>query len=44
MMAKVDSVFRDVFESKLNEMFPDVQTRGTVSRPELLDVMSALKT
>jgi hypothetical protein len=25
-------------------MFPDVATRGTVSRPELLDVMKALKT
>ncbi len=43
-MAKVDTQFREVFESKLNEMFPDVASRGTVSRPELLDVMKALKT
>ena len=43
-MAKVDTQFREVFESKLNEMFPDLKTRGTVSRPELLDVMKALKT
>jgi MoxR-like ATPase len=44
MMAKVDAVFRREFEMKLFEMYPDVQTRGTVSRPELMDVMSALKT
>jgi MoxR-like ATPase len=43
-MAKVDTQFREEFESKLIEMFPDVATRGTVSRPELMDVMSALKT
>ena len=43
-MAKTDTQFREVFETKLNEMFPDVATRGTVSRPELLDVMKALKT
>jgi len=43
-MAKVDTQFREEFESKLIEMFPDVTTRGTVSRPELMDVMSAMKT
>ena len=43
-MAKVDTQFREEFESKLNEMYPDVQSKGTVSRPELLDVMQALKT
>jgi MoxR-like ATPase len=44
MMAKVDEVFRREFEIKLFEMYPDVQTKGTVTRPELLDVMQALKT
>jgi MoxR-like ATPase len=44
VMAKVDSQFRDVFESKLNQMYPDVASKGTVSRPELLDVMQKLKT
>jgi MoxR-like ATPase len=44
VMAKTDTQFREVFEAKLNEMFPDVTTRGTVSRPELLDVMKNLKT
>lgn len=43
-MAKVDSVFREQFESKLYEMFPDVATEKTVSRPQLMEVMSALKT
>ena len=43
-MAKTDTQFREVFESKLNEMYPDTQSKGTVSRPELLDVMKALKT
>ena len=43
-MAKVDTQFRETFESKLFEMFPDTQSKGTVSRPELLDVMKALKT
>jgi MoxR-like ATPase len=44
VMAKTDTQFREVFESKLNEMYPDTQSKGTVSRPELLDVMKALKT
>ena len=43
-MAKVDEVFRREFELKLAEMYPDTQTKGTVSRPELLDVMKSLKT
>lgn len=43
-MAKTDTQFREVFEAKMSEMFPDVTTRGTVSRPELLDVMKTLKT
>ena len=43
-MAKVDELFRRDFEIKLFEMYPDVQTKGTVTRPELLDVMKALKT
>ena len=43
-MAKTDTQFRELFESKLSEMYPDTQTKGTVSRPELLDVMKALKT
>jgi MoxR-like ATPase len=44
VMAKTDTQFRDVFETKMFEMFPDVASRRTVSRPELLDVMKALKT
>jgi MoxR-like ATPase len=44
VMAKTDTQFREVFEAKMSEMFPDVATRGTVSRPELLDVMKSLKT
>jgi len=44
MMAKVDSVFRREFEIKLFEMYPDVQSKGTVSRPQLIDVMKKLKT
>jgi MoxR-like ATPase len=43
-MAKVDEIFRREFEIKLFEMYPDVQSKGTVSRPQLLDVMSKLKT
>jgi len=43
-MAKVDSVFRREFEIKLFEMYPDVQSKGTVSRPQLIDVMKKLKT
>lgn len=43
-MSRVDQVFRREFEMKLFEMYPDVQNRGAVSRPELMDVMKALKT
>ena len=43
-MAKVDSVFREQFEAKLYAMYPDVQTEGVVSRPQLMEVMGALKT
>lgn len=43
-MAKVDTQFRAEFEAKLYEMFPDVATEKTVSRPQLMEVMSALKT
>lgn len=43
-MSRVDAVFRRDFECKMFEMFPDVQTTGTVSRPQLIEVMGALKT
>ena len=43
-MAKIDSGFRDTFESKLLEMYPDVKSRGQVSRPELMNVMKTLGT
>jgi hypothetical protein len=39
VMAKTDTLFREQFEAKMHEMHPDVQTRGTVSRPELMAVM-----
>jgi MoxR-like ATPase len=44
VMAKIDTQFRDTFETKLTEMFPDTQSTGNVSRPQLLEVMSVLKT
>jgi MoxR-like ATPase len=44
MMAKVDMAFREQFESKLAEMYPDTQTTKMVSRTELLEVMHSLKT
>lgn len=43
-MAKTDETFRREFEMKMYEMFPDVASRGTVSRPELMGVMKTLKT
>lgn len=43
-MAKTDELFRRDFEIKLFEMYPDVHSKGTVTRPELMDVMKALKT
>lgn len=43
-MAKIDQLFREKFESKLVEMYPDVATSGSVTRPQLLDVMKKMKT
>ena len=43
-MAKVDTQFREQFESKLHEMYPDVATEGLVSRTQLMEVMSTMKT
>lgn len=43
-MAKIDLAFREKFESKLVELFPDVTVSGTVTRPQLMDVMKKLKT
>ena len=43
-MAKTDTQFRETFESKMFEMYPDVQSKGIVSRPQLLDVMAQLNT
>lgn len=43
-MAKVDSGFRDTFEQKMHALYPDVQSTGVVSRSQLLDVMTQLKT
>ena len=39
-----NDVFRSQFEAKLFEMFPDVQTTGTIKNSELLDTMRALGT
>ena len=43
-MAKTDVAFRESFEAKMYEMYPDVQTKGEVSRPQLMEVMAKLKT
>ena len=43
-MAKTDVAFRESFEAKMYEMYPDVQTKGQVSRPQLMEVMAKLKT
>ena len=43
-MAKTDVAFRETFEAKMFEMYPDVQTKGQVSRPQLMEVMAKLKT
>ena len=43
-MAKRDEKFIADFESKMNEMFPDTQTSGTVTRPQLMDVMAEMNT
>ena len=42
-MAK-DNAFMNQFETKLTEMFPDTKTTGQVSRTQILEVMSKLKT
>ena len=39
-----NDTFRAQFESKLFEMFPDVQTTGTIKNSELLETMHALGT
>jgi MoxR-like ATPase len=44
VMAKSDVAFRETFEAKMHEMYPDVSTKGQVSRPQLLEVMAKLKT
>jgi len=44
VMAKTDVAFRETFEAKMFEMYPDVQTKGQVSRPQLMEVMAKLKT
>jgi len=44
VMAKTDVAFRESFEAKMYEMYPDVQTKGEVSRPQLMEVMAKLKT
>ena len=43
-MSKVDIAFREQFESKLNELFPDVQTNGVVSRHQIKETMAKMKT
>ena len=43
-MAKRDDAFVAQFESKLGEMFPDAVKAGTVSRPQLMQVMGELGT
>jgi MoxR-like ATPase len=44
VMAKTDVNFRETFQAKLGEMYPDAVTAGTVSRPQLMDVMKSLNT
>jgi MoxR-like ATPase len=44
VMAKTDVAFRETFEAKMYEMYPDVQTKGQVSRPQLVEVMAKLGT
>ena len=43
-MAKTDVAFREAFEAKMYAMFPDVKTKGTVSRPQLMEVMDKIGT
>jgi MoxR-like ATPase len=44
VMAKTDTAFRENFEAKMHEMYPDVRTKGVVSRPQLMEVMAQLNT
>ena len=43
-MAKVDVAYRSKFESRVVEMFPEVATKNSVSRAELMEVMRDMKT
>lgn len=43
-MSKVDAMFREKFESKMYELFPELSSGGNVSRPQLLQVMEELNT
>ena len=43
-MNKIDGDFRTVFETTLNEMFPDIQSSGFVSRAQIKQTMAQLNT
>ena len=43
-MSKLDVAFRDQFESKLFELFPDVPSSGIVSRSQIKETMAHLGT
>jgi hypothetical protein len=43
-MAKFDVAFQSQFENTLNEMYPDVQTKGSVTRSQLIEVMEKIGT
>ena len=43
-MNKIDGDFRTVFETTLNEMFPDIQSSGFVSRAQIKETMAQLNT
>ena len=43
-MNKIDGDFRTVFETTLNEMFPDIQSSGFVSRAQIKQTMAHLNT
>lgn len=43
-MSKVDVAFREQFEGKLFEMFPDAQSSGLVTRFQIKETMAALDT
>jgi len=44
VMAKSDLIFRGMFEAKMYELFPEVATKGVVSRPQLLETMAHMNT